>query len=188
MNREITLICEKIKRKNGQGEIIFYYSGHGSPDEKSNTPFLVPVGLEVADISLGLNVSSIYKSFGSVNAKRTTVFLDACFTGLSETSKFINPTSPPIPNDGKIVIFAATGMSQAAEPYTDKKHGMFTYFLLRKLKESKGLVNYSDLSEYLTSEVGITSLNVNRKAQDPQIGFSRDLIDNWKSWMIYEKP
>jgi hypothetical protein len=188
MNREITLICEKIKRKNGQGEIIFYYSGHGSPDEKSNTPFLVPVGLEVADISLGLNVSSIYKSFGSVNAKRTTVFLDACFTGLSETSKFINPTSPPIPNDGKIVIFAATGMSQAAEPYTEKKHGMFTYFLLRKLKESKGLVNYSDLSEYLTSEVGITSLNVNRKAQDPQIGFSRDLIDNWKSWMIYEKP
>ena len=188
MNREITLICEKIKRKNGQGEIIFYYSGHGSPDEKSNTPFLVPLGLEIADISLGLNVSEIYKKFGSANAKRTTVFLDACFTGLSETSKFINPTSPPIPTDGKIVIFAATGMSQAAEPYTEKKHGMFTYFLLRKLKESKGLINYSDLSDYLTSEVGITSLNVNRKAQDPQIGSSRDLMHTWKSWMIYEKP
>ena len=49
---------------------------------------------------------------------------------------------------------------------TEKKHGMFTYFLLRKLKESKGLVNYSDLSEYLTSEVGITSLNVNRKGKN----------------------
>jgi hypothetical protein len=186
MNREINLLCEKIKRKNGQAEIIIYYSGHGSPDEKSKSPFLVPVGLEVSEIPQGINVSSLYKSLSQSNAKRTTVFLDACFTGVSETAKFITPTSPAIPNDGKIVVFAATGVSQAAEPYTDKKHGMFTYFLLKKLKETKGNISYRELDEYLKSEVGITSLNVNRKAQDPQTEFSKDLNEIWKNWKIYE--
>ena len=186
MNREITLLSEKIKRKNGQAEIIFYYSGHGSPDEKSKSPFLVPVGLEVSEISQGINVSSLYKTLSQSNAKRTTVFLDACFTGISETAKFITPTTPAIPNEGKIVVFAATGVSQAAEPYTEKKHGMFTYFLLKKLKETKGNISYQELDEYLKSEVGITSLNVNRKAQDPQTEFSKDLNENWKNWKIYE--
>ncbi len=186
MKKEISLLNEKIKRKNGQAEIIFYYSGHGSPDEKSKSPFLVPVGLEVSEISQGINVSSLYKNLTLSNAKKTTVFLDACFTGISETAKFITPTSPAIPNEGKIVVFAATGVSQAAEPYTEKKHGMFTYFLLKKLKETKGNINYQELDEYLRSEVGITSLNVNRKAQDPQTEFSKDLNENWKNWMIYE--
>ena len=186
MNREITLLSEKIKRKNGQAEIIFYYSGHGSPDEKSKSPFLVPVGLEVSEISQGINVSSLYKTLSQSNAKRTTVFLDACFTGISETAKFITPTYPAIPNEGKIVVFAATGVSQAAEPYTEKKHGMFTYFLLKKLKETKGNISYQELDEYLKSEVGITSLNVNRKAQDPQTEFSKDLNENWKNWKIFE--
>jgi len=186
MNLEITLLSEKIKRKNGQAEIIFYYSGHGSPDEKSKSPFLVPVGLEVSEISQGINVSSLYKTLSQSNAKRTTVFLDACFTGISETAKFITPTTPVIPNEGKIVVFAATGVSQAAEPYTEKKHGMFTYFLLKKLKETKGNISYQELDEYLKSEVGITSLNVNRKAQDPQTEFSKDLNENWKNWKVYE--
>jgi hypothetical protein len=187
MNREINLLCEKIKRKNGQAEIIFYYSGHGSPDEVSKSTFLVPVGMEVYELSQGINVSDFYKKISQSNAKKATVFLDACFTGISETSKFITPVSPAIPNEGKIVVFAATGVSQAAEPYVDKKHGMFTYFLLKKLKETKGIISYKDLDTYLKSEVGITSLNVNRKAQDPQTKYSKDLNENWENWMFYEQ-
>lgn len=187
MNREINLLCEKIKRKNGNGEIIFYYSGHGSPDEKSKTPYLVPVGLELSEISQGINVSTIYNNFSLSNAKKTTVFLDACFTGISETSKFIIPVAPPIPNDGNIVVFSATSSNQAAEPYEDKKHGMFTYFLLKKLKESKGYISYKDLGDYLTQEVGLASLNINRKAQDPQVTPSKNFAETWKSFMINEK-
>jgi hypothetical protein len=186
MKQEITLVCEKIKRLNGKGELYFYYSGHGSPDEKTKTPYLIPVGLEASNIDEGINVANLYAQFTSCNAKRTTVFLDACFTGLSENSKFITPVSPTIPNNGKIVVFAATKSGQAAEPYIDKKHGMFTYFLLQKLKETKGNISYADLKVYLEEVVGITSLNVNRKAQDPQVDSSKDLNNEWENWSFNE--
>lgn len=64
----------------------------------------------------------------------------------------------------------------------EKKHGFFTYFLLKKLKETKGYITYGELSDFLTKEVAIESLRINSKEQDPKVNISENVQDIWKEW------
>jgi hypothetical protein len=58
--------------------------------------------------------------------------------------------------------------------------GMFTYFLLKKLQETKGDVTLGELSDYISTEVSQKSIVVNRKSQTPSITSSTELINKWK--------
>ena len=59
---------------------------------------------------------------------------------------------------------------------------MFTYFLLKKLQETKGKINYKELARYLEKEVSLKSLKVNRAEQEPTIIFGDGVEDIWESW------
>ena len=84
--------------------------------------------------------------------------------------------------DGNIVVFSASSQEQSAHPYHKEGHGMFTYHLLKKLQESKGKVSMGELSEYISDNVSIQSLKVNKKDQEPKVYISSNLRDNWKNW------
>ena len=83
-----------------------------------------------------------------------------------------------------MVVFSATTENQSALPYSEEKHGLFTYFLLKILQENKGNINYGDLALYLTDNVGISSLRINGKLQEPVINASPSLKNEWKNWKI----
>ena len=83
-----------------------------------------------------------------------------------------------------MVIFAATSEDQSALPYKDKQHGMFTYFLLKKLQETKGDVSYGTLEEYIRNNVSIESLKINSKAQDPKANVSQQAKSEWETWKL----
>jgi hypothetical protein len=85
---------------------------------------------------------------------------------------------------GNLVVFAAASGDQTALPYRDKNHGIFTYHLLKLLKETEGEVTYSKLSEYLQSEVGTRSILINQRDQNPQTNISPTLDERWKEWKI----
>jgi len=76
------------------------------------------------------------------------------------------------------VFGAATG-DETAYPYKDKQHGLFTYFLLKKLQETKGDVDYDHLSNYIIENVKQQSVVVNQKLQTPQINTSAEMINTW---------
>jgi len=61
-------------------------------------------------------------------------------------------------------------------------HGMFTYFILKKLQESKGRVTYGELAEYLKSSVSVESLRSNGRLQEPEVQTSPSIGESWKSW------
>jgi hypothetical protein len=61
---------------------------------------------------------------------------------------------------------------------------MFTYFLLKKLQESKGNITYGKLADYVKNNVSIESLRINNKEQDPTVKISMDVQDKWESWTI----
>ena len=69
-------------------------------------------------------------------------------------------------------------------PWISKNHGLFTYFLLKKVQESKGNVDYSQLYEYLKKNVALESIRVNSKNQTPQILTSPEVGDEWKKWKL----
>ena len=56
----------------------------------------------------------------------------------------------------------------------------FTYYLLKKLQESNGTVTFGVLNDYLKDNVGIKSLQINGKVQDPTTTISPALQANWK--------
>ena len=61
---------------------------------------------------------------------------------------------------------------------------MFTYFLLKKLQDTKGDVTYKELSDYLKEQVGVKSILINNKEQTPETNISVDLKNTWSSLKI----
>ncbi len=81
-----------------------------------------------------------------------------------------------------MVVFSATTDEQSALPFNTEQHGMFTYYLLKALQDSKGTITYKEMADKLTNEVGIESLRINGKPQDPTISVSPLITDEWKTW------
>ena len=121
------------------------------------------------------------------------VFIDACFSGgarneglLSARGGFkIKPKSQAL--NGNIVVLTASSNIQSALPLKDKYHGIFTYYLLKKIQESNGNINFKDLFEFVKNNVYTKSLIVNSKEQTPDVLFSNEVKDTWSSWTLIDQ-
>lgn len=189
MNQEIQRIVQMLNRLGNKSELIFFYAGHGFPQELTGIPYLIPVDVSATNLNQAIKLNDVFASLSQTNAARITVFLDACFTGggreaglLAARSLMVAPKKEEL--KGNMVVFTATSKDQSALPYHDNKHGMFTYFLLKKLQESKGEVTYGELDTYLNNNVSIESLRKNRKEQDPETFVSKEVQNTWENWKM----
>lgn len=189
MRTKIELVAKLVSKMGSDAELIFYYAGHGFPDESTRVPYLIPVDVNATNLDAAIKLPEIYEQFSQTGAKRVIVFMDACFSGggrnqglLAARGVKIKPKNYML--DGNMVVFSASTGEQSALPYDKEKHGMFTYFLLKKLQDTKGNVTYDELSKYLESKVSVESLRVNGKEQDPKVNVSLDVEDVWKLWKI----
>ncbi len=66
-------------------------------------------------------------------------------------------------------------------PYKENNHGLFTYYLLKKLQDTKGNVTLKELSDYVISNVKEQSNNINKKPQNPTVSLSGNMSDIWTS-------
>ncbi|MBI5220103.1 MAG: hypothetical protein HY958_14340 [Bacteroidia bacterium] len=69
---------------------------------------------------------------------------------------------------GNTIVFASSSGDESSGSYKEKQHGMFTYFLLKKLQESKGNISIKDLFEYVETNVKKESVIVNNKKTNTQ--------------------
>lgn len=158
--------------------IIVYYAGHGIPDEKSKSSYLLPIDSNGKNLNVCCKLSDLYNQLNEFKAKSVMVFLDACFSGsqrgegmLSSARGVMIKAKPATPK-GNMTVFCAASGDETAYPYKEKGHGLFTYFLLRKLQETKGKVGLDELAEYVKENVQKQSVLVNRKPQTPQLMMS----------------
>ena len=189
MLQNIDLVSRLASRIGTGAEIIFFYAGHGLPDETTKTPYLIPVDLSGTNLSAAIKLSDIYKKLGESGSGKVTIFLDACFSGGGRESGLLAARGVKIiPKEenltGNVVVFTASSGEQSALPYDAKQHGMFTYFLLKKLQESSGDVTYIELRDYISKNVAIESLRINAKEQDPATNVSPMVENVWKTWKI----
>ncbi len=191
MRSKINLVTERIKAMDSTAELFFYYAGHGFPDEITKAPYLIPVDVNATNITDGINLYDMYRKFSDAKPLKATIILDACFSGggrneglLAARGVKVKPKHETI--TGNLVIMTATSESQTALPYKAKQHGIFTYYLLKKLQESKGDINYSELYNQVEFNVKNESLKVNEKLQNPQVLFSSEIANDWKNWKINE--
>jgi hypothetical protein len=182
----INLIC---KNSLGEAKIIFFYAGHGLPDEITRDPYLIPVDVSAKDLSQAIKLNDIFDKLTEFPNKRVTVFLDACFSGGARNQGLIVSRAVKIrPKDqqlnGNLIVFTASSGEESSLPYKAKYHGMFTYFLLKKLQDTKGDITYKELSDYLKTKVALESVLINSKEQNTQTNVSPDAVGIWESWNL----
>ena len=168
-------------------KILFYYSGHGVPDELTKSTYLLPKDGEVVNIAQsGYNVGDLYEMLSEISSE-SVVFLDACFSGLAKSGGALASTKAVSYNfnkripQGNSVVFSASSSNQVAHQYEEKGHGLFTYYLLKRLQETKGEISFGELFSYIKDEVARTSLTHAKikKSQTPTVTAGLKASD-WK--------
>jgi uncharacterized caspase-like protein len=131
----------------------------------------------------------MYQKLGAMRARSVTVFMDACFSGSKrEDGMLASARGVAIKvksgqPQGKMVVFSAASGDETAYPNTDEQHGMFTYYLLKKLQDTKGDVTLQELGTYITTNVRQQSIVKNGKSQTPTVTPSSDAAD-WQTWKL----
>lgn len=187
MNRAITKINLFAKNLNGKAEIIIYYAGHGFPDEITREPYLMPVDVSGSDLQFAVKLNDLYKKMTEYPVLKVTIFLDACFSGGGRDAGLVAARGVKIkPKEtelnGNLAVFTSSSGDQSSLTYKDQQHGMFTYFLLKKLQETKGRTSYKELAGYLSEQVGLNSIRINDKEQNPQVNISPEAQGTWETW------
>ena len=187
---ELKWLQNVIKVYRGEAKVIFYYAGHGIPDEQNKNGYLLPIDGYGSDVTTGYALDDLFKTLGNMPSKSVTIFLDACFSGAKRDGDMLASTrgvaikvkqNAP---QGNMVVFSAAQGDETAYPYNEFEHGLFTYYLLKKLQETKGDVTLGELGDYIKTKVEQQSIVVNGKLQSPSI-MSAPLIGNdWKTWKL----
>jgi hypothetical protein len=128
-----------LQVEKGEAEILFYYSGHGLPEEATNTPYLIPVDVNGMQPAAGVALQDVYASLTRHPVRKSIAVLDACFTGGARGQELVamkgvrvNATISTVP--GGLVVLASSSGTEASAVWREKQHGYFTYFLLKELK------------------------------------------------------
>lgn len=187
IRRQINWLLQVMDAFQGQANIIVYYAGHGIPDESNKSSYILPVDGFGTDVSTGYSLDKLYAELSSKPAKSVVVLLDACFSGTKRDGEMlasargvaikVKQNKP----QGNIVVLSAAQGDETAYPYKEKEHGMFTYFLLKKLQETKGDVSFGELVDYISTEVKKRSIIVNGKIQTPTVNVAPSMEDKWKN-------
>lgn len=190
IKHEIKWLEDVIAVYNGDAKVIFYYAGHGIPDEQNKSAYLLPIDGYGSDVTTGYALEDLYKALGSLPSQSVTVFLDACFSGTKRDGEMLASArgvaikvkqATPV---GNIVVFSAAQGDETAYPYKEKEHGLFTYYLLKKLQETKGNVTLGELSDYIKTQVERQSIVINGKLQSPSIVSTATIANSWKKWTL----
>lgn len=192
MRKAINDIIEIAGILGGDASIILYYAGHGIPDNKTKDAYLMPIDADGTDTQVCISLKELYDSLNSSAHKQCIVFLDACFSGAQRDGDMIMAARgvklkpQEATPQGKTVVFCATSSDEAAYSYKEENHGLFTYFVLKKLQETKGNTSLGDLADYLNKNVSLQSRLINNNPQTPSVSVSSSISDEWKSLKLYK--
>lgn len=162
--------------------VFVYYSGHGAPDPKTGGAYLVPYDGDPTFIAeTGYSLKRLYGALGNLPAKEIIVVLDSCFSGAGGRSVLADGARPLVMNlqanlipSRNMTVLAASSGEQISSTYKEKKHGLFTYFLLKGIKDEDvikpdGSLKMDDLMGYLKPQVERIARKKYNNTQTPQL-------------------
>ena len=182
----LAMIPEKEYKK-----LIVYYAGHGVPDTKNkNKAYLLPTDVRGTSPHRGVSLEDFYAQLGEMNFQNTTIFLDACFSGVNRDNEGVTEGLRGVEieaedaqlGDGPMVVFSAAQGNETAQGYPEHGHGLFTYYLLKALNDSNGMISYGQLSDAINSNVSQTAPQLKmRKKQSPSTVASDKYGNKWRN-------
>lgn len=177
--------------------LIVYYAGHGVPFNKEGTDgenkqmsYLLPVDVIGTHAQKGIALDEFYSRLGDMGYAQTSVFLDACFSGLNRNSngvvdglRGVGERAPETKiQSGKIVAFAAAQEDETAQGHDTEGHGLFTYCLLNALRNNP-YKSFGYLFNSVKEDVKKLAPTLRlRKSQTPVITASPNVAEDWKNF------
>jgi hypothetical protein len=166
-----------------KGSSVFvYYSGHGAPNPKTGDAYLVPYDGDPSFIAqTGYSLKRLYEALGKLPAKEIIVALDSCFSGAGGRSVLAKGARPLVMNlqsntvlSGNMTVMSASSGEQISSTYDEKGHGLFTYFMLKGIKNEdfvrqNGSIAVSDLFSYIKPQVERIARRQYNNEQTPQL-------------------
>jgi len=181
---DLTKYFERWLPNNAEKDstVFVYYSGHGAPNTKTGDAYLVPYDGDPTFITeTGYPIARLYESLGKLKAKEIIVVLDSCFSGAGGRSILAKGARPLVMNiSGNLAlsknttVLSASSGEQISSTYDEKGHGLFTYFLLKGIKNEDvvrpdGSIKMDDLYGYLKPQVERIARKQYNNEQTPQL-------------------
>jgi len=164
------------------GAVFIYYSGHGAPNTKTGDAYLVPYDGDPLFIAeTGYSLKRMYDALNKLPAREIIVALDSCFSGAGGRSVIAKGARPLVMNlqsnmalSGNMTVLSASSGEQISSTYDEKGHGLFTYFLLKGIKNEDvvkpdGSIKLDDLFGYLKPQVERIARKQYNNEQTPQL-------------------
>jgi len=179
---------EKVFSENGwiaknadkNSEIYVFYAGHGIASTDDKSAYLIPNDIDPNYASTGYSLNELFQNLSKIKSKSTIIILDACFSGISRENEMLLADSRPISIEVKqgsipknLNVFTASSGSEISSGYSQKLHGLFTYFFLKGLNKNADINNdkkitYGEMEEYLKENVSSQARKMGRE-QNPQL-------------------
>jgi hypothetical protein len=175
------------RRVTKDSRVYFYYSGHGSPDVKDGSAYLMPWDADAAFVkSTGFPLARLYRSLGDLPARRVVAMLDACFSGAGGRSVLAPGLRPlvtvhlPAAVPPNVTVLAASESGELAGSLPARGHGLFSYYLLSGLSgaadaDGDGHVTVSELYAYARKRVILDARRQDREQTPTLTGPGRGM-------------
>jgi len=146
--------------KNGVSDVFVFYSGHGVTGLNNKKVYLLPTDVAPKEAELSAYpLEQFYKNLNQIPARSITVVMDACNSGepLPELSggRFIQNSSGSLKNG---VVITSSGEAEYSGWYSEKCHGIFTYYFLKAIHNKNADANHDnrltvqELYDYISDE------------------------------------
>ena len=185
IKQNLEKLQKAIEIEKGMAEVLFYYSGHGLPDENTKEPFLIPVDVNGNNPQDGISIVDLYAKLSKSPTIKATVVLDACFSGGARNKELVAMKGVKVKAKmdavpGNLVVFSSSKGTETSAVYKEKQHGYFTYFLLKNLKEYAGAKTLNEMFIDVNYQVSKEVLKIG-KTQTPDVLPGRDIGEGWKT-------
>ncbi len=188
MYESVLTLSDRVSKVKDGAELVFYYAGHGLADTVTLAPYLMPVDIPPSNLNEGISLDFLYKQIWESRSVKSTIVMDASFNnggrniGLrGPSAKKINPRREVI--SGNTVVFNAVSESYTANAYDEMRHGLFTYYFLKILKESRGNIDYQRLDNSVKTNVSGKAISRGNQ-QVPIALVSVAVSDTWQNWSL----
>ncbi len=147
---------------------------------------MIPVDVSGAQVTNGYALNELYRQLSLHTTKKCTVILDACFSGGARNKELVamkgvkvKASVSNVPNN--LVVMTSSSGQESSAVFRDKQHGLFTYYLLKSLKESKGNLSYQATWNEVRERVALEATRMN-KIQTPQLLMGSGLQIKNETW------
>ncbi len=179
----------------GVTDVFVFYSGHGIPSSGGDRVYLLPSDGRIEALERqGYDLSTLYQNLEALQARSVTVFIDACFSGVSRSSESneahnliaakgvrIKPkvSEPWLTNPG-FSVYSSSDFDQTSLGFDASGTGLFTYYLAAGLQgkadaNGDNKITAGELSDYISQNVSETSVKI-RGLQTTHFNGNRDTV------------